>query len=373
VAALSMATVTSVWRGQLAGDPDIKPIDFANFYTLGYAVAHQAERAALVDQAAWRSLIARIAPGRDHYPRVYGPQTALWFAPWSLLPLPVAYVGWNAVSLIAFGLSTAWFTVRFRPQLGRFHIFIVAATLAYPALVQLLLNGHAGAIAVVGVATAAAGLARRSSIATGVGLGLLSFKPTLFLPMVAVALLGGEVAACLVAGAVAAGLLLITIPILGFAPVETYIAALIDLGQRPDDVAKPPIMASLRTLSYQVLPAGMAGLVYVTSAAAAVFAAARAWRETADPLERVAVASLATVLATPHFYNYDLVITLPALLASAAYAIERRPGWQSLAATAAAAYAAPIVPLVFDQVPVSVAAITNAAWFIALIRVGRKR
>jgi hypothetical protein len=371
LAALSVATVASVWRRQLAGGPDLKPIDFANFYTLGYAVAHQAERAALVDEDAWRSLIARIAPDRDQYPRVYGPQTALWFAPWSLLPLPVAYVGWNGVSLVAFGLTTAWLVVRFRPDLRRHHFLIVLGTMAYPALAQLLLNGHAGVIAVVSGAITAGGLAGRSPIVTGAGLGLLSFKPTLFLPMVAVALLGGEVAACLIAGAVAGALLLITVPILGFAPVEAYITALTSLSQSPDDVAKPAIMSSLRTLAYQLLPAGMAGFVYVATALATVLVAAWAWRRTTDPLERVAIASLATVLATPHFYNYDLVITLPALLVSAAYAVGRRPGWLAVAAAAAAAYVAPIVPLVSLNPPVSLAAVANLAWFVVLVRVRR--
>lgn len=373
VAALSIATVASVWQRQLAGGPDLKPIDFANFYALGYAVAHQAERVALVDEGAWRSLMARVAPGRDQYPRVYGPQTALWFAPWSLLPLPMAYVGWNVLSLVAFGLSTAWLTLRFRPELGRHHFFLVTGTLACPALVQLLLNGHAGVTAVVGLVVAAGGLARRSPVVTGVGLGLLSFKPTLFLPMVAIAFLGGEVVACLLAAIVAGGLLLITTPMLGFAPVEAYITALVNLSQTPDDVAKPAIMASLRTMAYQVLPAGLAGFAYLVMAGTTVLVAARAWRRTVDPLERIAVASVATVLATPHFYNYDLVITLPAMLVSAAYALEHRPGWLLVAVTAVAAYAAPIVPLIFTEVPVSVAAITNAAWFIALARVGPLR
>jgi hypothetical protein len=65
-------------------------------------------------------------------------------------------------------------------------------------------------------------------------------------------------------------------------------------------------------------------MLYAVTAAASVGVAAWGWRATDDPLRRVGLLSIAIALASPHLYLYDLVVLVPAFVASAAVLVDAR-------------------------------------------------
>jgi hypothetical protein len=374
---LALALVVSVvlllataWRTQLSDRADLPALDFAHFYTLGFAAAHMPERAALVSDDAWRALIGRLAPGRDQYPRVYGPHVALWFAPFARLRLPIAYMAWNVLTIIGVASTVAWLVSGYARVLRPHHFWLVTATLTFPPLVLTLLLGHAGVVALIGLAVATMGTARDRALVTGGGLALLSFKPTWFLPAVAVVALAGQFRAAGVAVAGAFVLLLATVPVLGLEPLAAYVNAVTCLAQAPDSVAKPVIMASLRTLWTGALPPTPAIWLYGLTAAATILGAAWAWRRVEDPLQRIGLTSMAVVLATPHIYFYDLILIAPALLAAAAWCAAGSRGSRPVAVSALAAYGAVAVALMFEGLVFSLLpTISNAVFAITLMAV----
>ena len=367
VVSIAVIIVANGWWLQAGTDSDRPTVDFAHFYSLGFAAGHPAERAALKANDDWRSLIARLAPGRDQYPRVYGPHVALLFAPLAYLSLPAAYIVWNFLSLAAFAACVIWCVRVHARSLAPHHFWVTAGTLAFPPLVHLLVLGHAGVIGVVALTIMTAGLTRRSVWLAGLGLGLLSFKPTFFIPVLIVSVFGGEVMVAAVGLAVAGAALVATVPVLGYEPTTAYLASLIDLSRAPDVVAKPHIMCSLRTFWQFLLPPVSAAIAYAVSAGATLIAASWGWRRTTAPLQRAGLAGAAIVLATPHLYYYDLVVLAPGIIASAAWAVERRRRAGLVALTTLTTYLALFSAPLILVLPVNVPAIIHLVWFVVLL------
>lgn len=373
---VAAAVVGSFWMSQAPMQDRAEPpptVDFIQFYALGYATAQPTDRHALESDDAWRALVERLVPWSDRYPRLYGPHVGLIFAPFSKLPLFQAYLIWNLFSLAAFGASVWWLVSRYAQPLAPLHFWIVTGTLAFPPLAHTLISGHVSVLAVVPLVIAIHGFSRRSAWLAGLGVGLLAWKPTLFVPVLAVTILAGEIAVAAVAIAVAAAMLFITVPALGFGPLQAYIATLVAAGQSPGALAKPELMCSLLTFWHELLPAAWAGGLYVVTAAATVIAAGWGWRRTADPLQRVGLASVATVLATPHFLYYDLVIITPAIVTSAVWLRDGRSPRTWLQTTTWAAYfALATAPLVL-LVPIHAPTLIVAAWFVVMLSAWTRR
>jgi hypothetical protein len=104
---------------------------------------------------------------------------------------------------------------------------------------------------------------------------------------------------------------------------------------------KPHQMHSLRAFCDFLLPAGAAGVAFALAAAATLALAARTWCSRAPLDLRFALLLLATALASPHLYLYDLVILAPAwlLLADRVAARPALPGQAGLRAALWAGFA----------------------------------
>jgi hypothetical protein len=202
---------------------------------------------------------------------------------------------------------------------------VVAATLAYPPLGYLVLDGQLSMLAAAALALALSALVRQSKVMAGLAIGLLGYKVSLFVPAVAVCLLAGEWTIAAAALAVAALQLGIVTPIVGVDVIRAYVVNTVDLMRSPDALARSPhLMASWRTFWSELLPPESARMAYLVSATATVALAAREWRRGAPPLKRIAMLALAIVLSAPHLYFYDLVILVPAFMNAAGTLVARR-------------------------------------------------
>jgi hypothetical protein len=125
-------------------------------------------------------------------------------------------------------------------------------------------------------------------------------------------------------------------------------------------------MFSIRTLWSQLLPAHWTAPAYGASALAAWAGAAYGWRRTNDALQRVAVLAISIALTSPHLFLYDLVILIPAFIASSGILVARRSRllwWTTRIAFVSPLAAPPIAYLTHVQF----APLALAAWLLALL------
>jgi hypothetical protein len=298
--------------------------DFVQFYVAG-TLARHGDFAALVDAERFRAAQRPFLPPNDNvsFPPVYGPQVALFLAPFTLLSYVASYAVW---SFLTIGV-TFWSTSILRresPSLVRWRWPVAAATAAYPAFGYLVLDGQLSAIALVAVTLAVLALARRSSVAAGAALGLLGYKASLFVPALAVVVVAGEWRIAAVGALTAVAQLVLPAAVTGPAVPLGFLDNLRSFARDPDALTRNSyLMASFRTFWSALLVPRLAALAYVGSAALSVGVAAWSWRRTTAPLERIAVVVLAATLASPHLFIYDLVILGPAFVASASILVTR--------------------------------------------------
>jgi alpha-1,2-mannosyltransferase len=344
--------------------------DFVQFYVAGGLVRH-GQFEALVDPVAFAQAQAPYMPAAGiAFPPVYGPHVAVLFAPFAFLPYLDAYALWAALSLLCVG----WVVNVCRPRSslgGRWPWATVAITAAYPPLAYLLLSGQISALGVAALGAAVVALDRKSLLAAGAAVGLLGYKASLLVPAVAVCLLAGETFMAAAAIIVATLPLALLLPIAGSSVVQGFLDNTIAYANSPGLLMKHQyLMASLRTFFLPILPPLAAKIAYGITGAAAVGCAAWGWRRTSNPVLRVGLLAIATVLAAPHLYLYDLVLLVPAFVASAGILVrERAPALRW------ATYFAFFVPL---SVPfaaytgVQLVTIVLGVWLAALATVARR-
>jgi hypothetical protein len=310
VLALSAATPGPIGRhGQLEG------ADFLQFYTSA-SLVREGRVDALYDRDAWLAAKRRLVPEGEHatYLPIYGPQLALALEPLAALSWSPALRVWLAANAALYALCVfaVW---RGCPHLAGRGRDVALAALAWPAAFAMLGAGQASSLALA--CFTAAWLALRSGrrFLAGLALGSLAWKPQLGLA-VAVAFLAARDGR-VIAGALVAAALQLALPALLLGPqvLADYFAVVADLPRlAPVLGGKPHQMHSLRAFFDFLLPAPAAAIAFVLGALATLGLAARTWRSQA-PLElRFAVLLLATALASPHLYLYDLVILAPAWL-----------------------------------------------------------
>jgi hypothetical protein len=293
----------------------VKGHDFAHFYTLG-TVARSGAPSHLYDVRALTETMWRVVPAArpDAFVPVYGPQVALAFAPLAALPYASAVWTWLAIVVACYVAASAIVVARV-PGLATRRTILWILLLGSPALNVLLVAGQTSAVALLAVACAWWAIDRNRPVLAGACLGVLAYKPSVAAGALATLALAREwrmvggmlgVAAAQVAvGAAWAGS-----PVIG-----QYIAALGPAVLRAGmDVSQPQHLHSLAGFWRLLLGEGRpATLLYAASALGVCLVAARAWRRSRRPGERIALVAVATVLAAPHLYVYDLVLLVPAL------------------------------------------------------------
>ncbi len=336
--------------------------DFFAFWSYGrFVLGHPA--ALLFDDAALRAFQDSVGPGPGPYPFLYPPPILLALMPFGALPYWAARVAFTALGFAALAASvSAW----------RWHQPLPLILLAAPASFGCLLIGQNGCWSAA-LMLGGLRLLDARPVTAGLLLGLLAFKPPLALLVPVLLLAGGHGRA--IAGAALAGAIMVggSILLLG---ADVWAAWWASMAHQGLDLAsgRGHLQDRMPTLTAAVLQwGGDAALARVVQVFGAGVAAWCVWRTARHAgAEARAVLPVATFLATPHAFYYDLVTVTGAVLAVLA---ERSrspeplpPG--ELAACAAALLAPIVVVYTGSHADVALAALVPLL-FVLVRRDGR--
>jgi hypothetical protein len=291
----------------------VKGTDFLHFYALARVGASDPAQFANPELVRATQLRA-VADSEDHnYPPVYGPQVALALSPLAGLDYFQALIVWTLLSAAIY-LCAVTIASKYAPAVAAHRSTVFVAAIGFPPFWYLLQYGQLSAVPLGIFIVAWLFLKRGNRLAAGVVLGLLSFKPPLFAPVLAVLILGGSwtIAVAMIASGVAE--LAFAWPWVGVEGLTRYVQLLLDLPRMaPMMAARPYQMHSLRAFWMLLIGSSFVSTVlYALTAACAIVAAAYLWRRVTDVSVQMSALLLATTLASPHLYVYDLVILAPA-------------------------------------------------------------
>jgi len=292
-----------LWLGLLGGgfgEADTR-IDFHDVWA-GASLAADGEASAAYDDA-------RLAAEQEGLPGsnsgffkwLYPPPFFLLVAPLGLLPWLVAFVAWVAV--------TAGIALTAARRIGG-QWMVLAAFLA-PATFFNFLIGQNGMLT-AGLFAWGMLLLRDRPVVAGAVLGLMTYKPQFF-PLVLLALLAGrEWRAAAAACATAVAIALVSMAAFGPATWGAFFETTADAGR---DIYRDGGFVTLEKMASVSAMVRLAGASAVISQAAQLLAGLAGatavcllWRRDAAPEYRFASLALATLLATPYLYQYDLTL-----------------------------------------------------------------
>lgn len=278
--------------------------DFVVFWSVAELLAdgHAAE---LYDARQYREIAAELFP-RDlaPYAWVHPPQTLMAVSPLGLAPYAWALVAWSVLGLATYGLAT-----------GRLPLLLAPATFV------TLATGQAGLLFGALYLAALRLLARRPLLA-GACIACLAVKPQLGL-MLPIALLASRAYATVLAAAVTAtGLVVLSAAVFGWDVWRAWL-----LQALPDQMASiagagaslgritVSAFSGARLLGWPEWTAWLAQAPFAALAASATWwAFSRARRGLLPQRAARATLLLATCLATPYMFVYDLVLASPVAL-----------------------------------------------------------
>ncbi|MGH2407425.1 MAG: glycosyltransferase family 87 protein [Candidatus Limnocylindrales bacterium] len=293
-------------------------LDFSAFYTAG-ALAFTPELTRLSAAVTYQA-----AHGLPITPWVYPAGLALLYVPFALLPYGLAaplhlaleagllaVAAWLGASLV--GLPRRWALI---------------GVFAWAPAAAGVLSGQETALALLLVVLAARTIA---SGWAGVAIGLLAFKPQLFVPQGGMLLLRGLWRGALVALVIVAGHYLLGVVATGgdWRWPESWLAT-IGAYTRPDFLANGWQAVSMPAFgTWLEVTTGVPGLAivgYLVGAIVVVAAlpALRRW----PVVPALALAASVGLVVSPHAWVYDATLLLPALGVFAAAARERGWPWQ---------------------------------------------
>lgn len=293
-------------------DPNGKPIgtDFASFYAAGSLVL-DGRAADVYNMAAHYARQQQIfGAAVPYYGWLYPPIFLLIATPLALMPYPVALALWQGSTLLAYLGVIGLIVRRYRGEgeaVGK--IWIVVA-LACPAVFVNLGHGQNGFLTAALFGGALVALPARPWLA-GVLFGLMAYKPQFGLVIPVALLAAGQWRAIAAAGLTVAALVGATVILFGvdiwFAfAATTEVSRKILLEQGDVGFEKlQSVFAAVRMWG------GGVTLAYAAQTAAtlvAICSVAWIWRATLDHAQKAAVLVIATLLASPHVLDYDLVV-----------------------------------------------------------------
>ncbi len=305
--------------------------DFVHFYTLG-TLARLGHGDLLYNMPAQAALIAHTVPsaGPLLYLPLYGPQVALFFAPWSRLPYPIALSAWALFNAILYGLSILCVLRVLDPssnvvadaknpvllRSGAHRRLVWTLALAFPGFFALIAWGQTAGVGLALFTAAWLALQSHRKVLAGLALGTLVFKPQLALAAMLLFLLTG--AWKVIAGAsVSATLQLVAAwARFGTGVMQDYAAHVFRAGNILQLLEPRPYAThSVRAFWAMLVPIStLAWSLYLITAAAVLATAVITWRSDAPLGLRFSVLLTASVLIAPHLGIYDLVVLTPVFL-----------------------------------------------------------
>jgi hypothetical protein len=290
------------------------------------------------------------------------------FAPFARLPYVAALTLWLLLSTAAY-LWCCYVCWKQFPALRHYRVATVALVLGFPALYLVIAFGSTSALALLCVTAAYSSLRTGRRWLAGFALGMLFYKPQLGVILPFVLLYGREWR--MISGAAAAVLLQLAAGwwFYGSAALRRYFEVVAGLGGVADVLEPVPLqMQSLRSFFSVLLPwPDLALGLYLVTAALFVAIAARSWTSRARLELRFAILLFALLLVDPHVNAYDLILTAPAFIFAAGWALdagERRPLFWALL------YASFYLPgltmaVTYTHVQASVLASAVLTWWLA--------
>jgi alpha-1,2-mannosyltransferase len=298
-------------------DRNGKPLgtDFSSFYAAGSLVL-DGRAGDVYDIALHYAREQQIFGGATpYYGWLYPPIFLLIATPLAFMPYPLALAIWQGGSFAFYLAAIAAILRQQRRDGGAIaHIWLPAAA-AFPAVFINLGHGQNGFLTAALLGAALVALPRRPILA-GILFGLLAYKPQ-FAVIIPVALLAsGQWRTILAAGATVIALAAATYVAFGpdlwwsfVASTETSRKLLLEQGDVGFEKLQS-VFAAVRMWG------GGVTLGYIVQGAASVVAVcsvAWIWRSSTDRDLKAALLLVATLLASPHVLDYDLMILAPAI------------------------------------------------------------
>ena len=354
----------------------VKGTDFLHFYTL--ALIGATGHASLFANSEFvRTVQVTAVPESAYaiYPPAYGPQVSLLLAPLGHLSYQVALLTWLlitcAVYAIAVGVLWKHSTI---PRHYRTTFWLAAVS--FPPFWSLIMYGQLSIVALALFIGAGFALQKSRRVTAGLCVGLLIYKPTLFLPAIAILALAGEstIVAAAVAGAVAEVAVACTLA--GPGSLAQYGALVASSNQLAIILSgHPEAMHSWRGFWLLLLPEypTIVTSLFLVSAATTIVIAAICWRRAYGVRLRLSSWLVGVVLASPHLYTYDLVILMPVWIWLAEWALADSTAPQWLRFALYAGFVAPIVATTTGRVfPVQPSTICFGALLVAILVFGSR-
>jgi alpha-1,2-mannosyltransferase len=294
-----------------------KPIgtDFSSFYAAG-SMALEGHAANAYDMAAHYARQQQIFGAKTPYYAWFYPPFLLFIAaPLALLPYPAALILWQAATLAFYVwvIGAILQPIRqSRPDLG--YLWVLLA-LAFPAVFINLGHGQNGLLTAALLGAALLALARQPLL-SGTLFGLLAYKPQ-FALVIPIALLASSQWRA-IAAAAATIVALFALSVAAFGTEIWYaFAASTEMSRKlllqNGDVGFEKLQSMFAVVR---MWGGGISLAYIAQGAisiAAICGAAWTWRGSCDFNVKAALLTIATLLASPHTLDYDLMILGPAI------------------------------------------------------------
>lgn len=303
-----------------AGRPGI---DFSIFWTASYLMQHDSPLR-VYDHLAFADTAVSLFGGfADAYalPWLYPPASLLWVAPWAWLPYPVSYLAFVVLGIGLYVSAVARVSGLAVALEGRRAAELVIA--AAPCVFVTAIVGQNSMLTAALAAFALYSIASGRPVRAGILIGLLAVKPQLAIvfPFVLVSARAWNVIVVAVLSALVvslAGILigqaqslhafLINADVLRTALVEHAMHFWL---------TSPTPFSAFRIAG---MPAAVAYVAHAGIAIVALWAACHVWRNSRDARLRSAIVAVATMIASPYVWHYELVwlgIALACLSASA--------------------------------------------------------
>jgi hypothetical protein len=301
------AVYPAIWAGKLLIAPEPLFPDFFGLWSFGrYALTHAP--ATIYDDRALYAFESGLGmpPGGGHYSFFYPPWTLLLFVPVGALPYGVARAAWLVLTFAMYAAAlAAW-----RWQRPVFGLLLLAPSSALCLMIGQ--NGFLTAALMLGGMR----LLWSRPLTAGLLLAALGCKPQLAILVPFVLLFGRHWRAAI--GAFLCVAVLSVAATLAFG-VDTWEAWLQMIRGHAGTLTagRQSLLDRMPTLTSAVLlSGGTVGAAYIVQAAGALGGVLALWRvRHRRDAEARAVLPLATVLATPFAFDYDLTMTTGAVLA----------------------------------------------------------
>ncbi len=297
---LAFSAISGIWLYGPDGLPI--PTDFINVWAAGDLVRDGTPELAY-DWQVHKQTQYDVAgkPFDGYFPWHYHPPFLMAAAVLALMPYPVALVIWMVVTapVYAAGISAI---------VGKRGAILAA--FAWPAVFWNVVLGHNGMLS-AGLVGGGLALMRSHPVASGVLIGLATYKPQFGVLIPLALMAGGCWRVFFSAAATAIAMCLVSLAVFG---PETWIAFVKSMTMTHDQIMVEgranigelnSVYAFVRTLDGSVALAwSLHGAAVLCLAGLVVWV----WRSNHDFDSKAAVLGSATLLASPYVYVYDLVI-----------------------------------------------------------------